>query len=196
MGRALQQQDGVRVVHMWNARPSRRLFSVMAAWPQIAIRERGRVRARGRRRRVRDDAEIAKLLKDKGAEVTESKGVVTALTIKDGSKLTDDDFRQLTRLTHFKMLDLSNCLNDDRLAQLTALVGLEYLQTNLAQITDDGLKPLAQLKSLKNLKFFHPGKSFSGCRARSPGGTAEPAKRSPSPARSPSTMTGWPQSPS
>ena len=36
-----------------------------------------------------DDAEIAKRLKAKGAEVTESKGVVTALSIRDGSKWTE-----------------------------------------------------------------------------------------------------------
>jgi len=109
-----------------------------------------------------NDAEIGKLLKAKGVEVTESKGNVTALTVQDGSKLTDDDFREFTRLTHLKLLSLSNCLNDERLVQLTALTGLEYLQTNLAQVTDDGIRPLAQLKNLKNLKFFHPGRSFSG----------------------------------
>jgi hypothetical protein len=109
-----------------------------------------------------DDAEIGKLLKAKGGQITESKGLVTAITIPDGSKLTDEEFRQLTRLAHLKTLSLSNGLNDDRLSQLTALSNLEYLQTNLAQITDDGVKPLAQLKDLKNLKFFHPGKAFSG----------------------------------
>ena len=109
-----------------------------------------------------DDAEIARLLKDKGAEVTMSDGAVTAVTVKDGSKLTDDDFRQITRLGRLKTLDLSNCLNDERLTQLTTLEALEYLQTNLAQVTDDGVKPLARLKNLKTLKFFHPGKSFSG----------------------------------
>ena len=39
-----------------------------------------------------DDAEIGKILKEKGVTVTESKGVVTALAIKDGSRLTDADF--------------------------------------------------------------------------------------------------------
>ena len=36
------------------------------------------------------------------------------------------------------------------------------MQTNLAQVTRRGIKPLARLKNLRNLKFFHPGKSFSG----------------------------------
>src|SRR5262249_14543403 len=109
-----------------------------------------------------DDGEIGKLLQEKGAQITESDGAVTALTVKDGSTLTDDDFRQIARLSRLKTLDLSNCLNDERLSQLAALEGLEYLQTNLAQVTDEGVKPLARIKNLKTLKFFHPGKSFSG----------------------------------
>ena len=109
-----------------------------------------------------DDAEIGKSLKAKGAEITEAKGVVTAITIQDGSKLTADDFQQIARLTNLKMLSLSGGLNDERLSQLTGLAKLESLQTNLAQVTDEGIKPLARLTNLKNLKFFHPGKSFSG----------------------------------
>lgn len=109
-----------------------------------------------------DDAAIAALLKAKGGEVTASKGVVTAVTFQDGSKLDDDDFRRLCQLSDLQMLSLSNGLNDARLAQLAGLAKLEYLQTNLAQLTDDGVKPLARLKSLRNLKFFHPGKEFSG----------------------------------
>jgi hypothetical protein len=108
------------------------------------------------------DAEIGKFLRSKGAGVTEANGVITGLTIADGAQLTDDDYRQLTRLSSLKMLSLSNGLNNERLAQLTALQELEYLQTNLAQITDDGIKPLTRLKKLRNLKFFHPGKAFSG----------------------------------
>lgn len=108
------------------------------------------------------DAEIGKLLRERGAQVTETKGAITSVTLADASKLTDDDFRQLTRLRQLKMLSLSGGLDDARLAQLTALADLEYLQTNLAQVSDDGIKPLAKLTSLKNLKFFHPGKAFSG----------------------------------
>jgi hypothetical protein len=109
-----------------------------------------------------DDAEIGKLLKEKGVVVTEKKGIITAVAVKDGKKLSDADFEQIGRLTHLKSLDLNQCLTDERLAKLTALGELEYLQTNVALVTDDGLKPLAHLKSLRNLKFFHPGPSFSG----------------------------------
>jgi hypothetical protein len=109
-----------------------------------------------------DDAEIGKLLKEKGVVVTEAKGVVTAVAVRDGGKLTDADFEQIGRLSHLKSLDLNNCLNDERLAKLAGLAELEYLQTNVAKVTDDGLRPLARLKNLKALKFFHPGPSFSG----------------------------------
>lgn len=109
-----------------------------------------------------DDAEIARFLKAKGAEIKQTRDAVTAVSIADGAKLTDEDFRQIARLSGLTMLTLSNCPNDKQLAILADLPKLEYLQTNLAEVTDEGIKPLAQLKSLKTLKFFHPGKSFSG----------------------------------
>jgi hypothetical protein len=123
-------------------------------WALLALAGPGAVSA--------DDAAIAKLLKAKGARVTEAKGVVTAVAISDGTQVMDADFQQLGKLVHLRTLDLNNCLNDQRLALLSGLVELEYLQTNLAQVTDDGLKPMTQLKGLRNVKFFHPGKAFSG----------------------------------
>jgi hypothetical protein len=109
-----------------------------------------------------DDAETGKLLKDAGAKVTESKGFLTSVDLADLSKLADADFARLAHLDHLKSLSLSGRFDDARLAQLAALPNLDTLQTNLAQITDDGLKPLAQMKTLRNLKFFHPGKAFTG----------------------------------
>jgi hypothetical protein len=109
-----------------------------------------------------DDTEVAGSLKEKGCKVTAAKGVVTAVSVADGKKLTDADFAALGRLAHLKSLDVNNGLTDDRLALLAGLAELESLQTNLAQVTDDGLKPLAKLRSLRTLKFYHPGPSFSG----------------------------------
>ncbi|MCE9533832.1 MAG: hypothetical protein K8T89_22300 [Planctomycetes bacterium] len=109
-----------------------------------------------------DEASIIKLLKEKGAEITETKGVATSLTLADGSKLTDAEFRQIGQLTHLKSLQLSKCLNDQTLGYLTGLAELETIQTNLMEVSDDGIKQFAQLKKLKNLKFFHPGKTFTG----------------------------------
>jgi hypothetical protein len=102
------------------------------------------------------------MLKEKGGEVVETKGVATSLTLADGSKLSDAEFRQIGELKHLKSLTLSKCLNDRTLAILTTLSELETLQTNLMEVSDDGVKQLAQLKKLRNLKFFHPGKSFTG----------------------------------
>ena len=109
-----------------------------------------------------DDAETGKLLKDAGAKVVESKGFLTSVDLADSSKLAAADFLRLTNLDHLKSLSLSGGLDDARIAQLATLPNLDTLQTNLAQITDDGVKPLARLKTLRNLKFFHPGKSFTG----------------------------------
>jgi len=109
-----------------------------------------------------DDAEIARLLKGKGVEVTETKGKITALTVPDGTRLTDDDFRQLGRLEHLRTLSVNKGLTNERLTLLSGLTALEYLQTNLMDVTDDGLKPLGRLTNLQNVKFFHPGKEFTG----------------------------------
>jgi hypothetical protein len=109
-----------------------------------------------------DDAEIAEALKDKGVKVTAAKGVVTTVAIADGKKLTDEDFGRIAKFAHLKSLDVGSGLTDERLALLAGLAELEYLQTNLAQVTDDGLKPLAKCRNLRYLKFFHPGPSFSG----------------------------------
>jgi len=109
-----------------------------------------------------DDAEIVKLLKEKGVAFKETNGVVTGASVPDGGMLTDADFGQLGKLSRLKTLDVNKGLNDERLALLAGLAELEYFQSNLAQPTDAGLKPLAGLKSLRNLKLFHPGPAFSG----------------------------------
>jgi uncharacterized Zn ribbon protein len=54
-----------------------------------------------------DEAEIVKSLKEKGAEITLSKGVAASLSVNDGSKLTDADIRQIGQLTHLKSLSVS-----------------------------------------------------------------------------------------
>src|SRR5262249_50205764 len=108
-----------------------------------------------------DDTDASKALTARGAKVALAKGGVTGVTIDDAAKFGDDDFKQIAGFRQLKSLSLSGGLDDKRLAQLATLPSLEYLQTNLAQVTDDGLRPLAGVKSLRNLKFFHPGKSFT-----------------------------------
>jgi hypothetical protein len=109
-----------------------------------------------------EDAEIGKRLKENGAKLTEAKGVVTGVDIPDCSKWAEADFRQLDQLKGLKSLSFSAGLTEQSLPFLTGLSELESLQTNLLQVTDDGIKPLAQMKKLTILKFFHPGKDFTG----------------------------------
>ena len=109
-----------------------------------------------------DEAEIAGLLKEKGATIRESKGLVTSLDASDCSKWTEEDFRRLGQLIHLKNLSLGQGVSDATLPLLSGLAELEVLQTNLATITDDGVKGLLPLKKLNNLKMFHPGKAFTG----------------------------------
>jgi len=108
------------------------------------------------------DADIAALLRGKGAKVTELKGVPASVDAADCSKWTEEDFRQLGRLTHLKSLSLGAGLSDATLALLAGLQELESFQTNLSTVSDEGVKGFAALKNLRALKFFHPGKSFTG----------------------------------
>jgi hypothetical protein len=109
-----------------------------------------------------DDAETARLLREKGATAVEKKGVVTAVEANDCSKWSEEDFRHLGQLSRLTTLTLGPGLDDRAMALLTGLSELEYLQTNLSTMTDEGLKSFLPLRKLKTLKFFHPGKSFSG----------------------------------
>ena len=109
-----------------------------------------------------DDAEVVRLLREKGVKVTETKGVATSVDVGDCSKWTEEEFKQLAQLSHLKMLSFGPGLGDSSLPLLSGLSELEYLSTNLSLISDEGMKGFAGFKSLKSLKFFHPCKAFSG----------------------------------
>jgi hypothetical protein len=108
------------------------------------------------------EAEILKSLKEKGATVIEKKGVVSEVSIKDCKSWTDADFRQLGQLTRLKSLSFGPGLTDRALASLSGLTELERFGSNGMQVSDEGIKPLGQLKKLRSLALFHPGKNFSG----------------------------------
>jgi len=112
--------------------------------------------------RSTDEAEIAAHLRDLGAKVTEAKGVVASVDAADCSKWTEDDFKQLGKLGHLKTLSMGAGLSDATLPLLAGLAELETLQTNLATVSDEGVPCFAALKNLRTLKFFHPGKAFTG----------------------------------
>jgi hypothetical protein len=108
------------------------------------------------------DAEAAALLRSKGAKVVEAKGAVTSVEADDCSKWTEDDFKALGGLAHLKNLSMGAGLTDATLSLLSGLAELETFQTNQAAVSDAGVQGFLPLKSLKTLKFFHPGKSFTG----------------------------------
>jgi hypothetical protein len=109
-----------------------------------------------------DDEAAAQALRDKGAKVVVAKGAVTSVDAADVSSWTEADFRRLTTLAGLKNLSVGKGLNDAMLAILAGIPELDTLQTNEAGITDDGVQALAQMTKLKVLKFFHPGKGFTG----------------------------------
>jgi hypothetical protein len=109
-----------------------------------------------------DDEAAAQALRDKGAKVVVAKGAVTSVDVADVSSWTEADFRRLTTLAGLKNLSVGKGLNDAMLAILAGIPELDTLQTNEAGITDDGVQALAQMTKLKVLKFFHPGKGFTG----------------------------------
>ena len=109
-----------------------------------------------------DEAELARQLKEKGATLSETKGVVTSFEALDCTKWADEDFRKIGGLSHLKMLSFGPGLGDASLALLTGLPELEYFSSNLSTLSDEGVKSLARFHALKNVKFFHPGKTFSG----------------------------------
>lgn len=109
-----------------------------------------------------DEASAAAALKSKGAEITETKGVITGVSFRDCSKFTAEDFSLLSQLSHLKQVSLGMGSNDETIKALGSLPGLENLGTNGLDATDEGIRMLTRFKKLKSLSFFHPGKNFSG----------------------------------
>jgi len=108
------------------------------------------------------DAEIIAALKSKGAVPAETKGVVTALSIADCSKLTAADYAQLSRLTTVKQLSFGKGFDDAALKAIGAATNVEQLATNGMDISDEAIKSLANWKALKSFAIFHPSKRLTG----------------------------------
>src|SRR5437016_3502316 len=105
-----------------------------------------------------DDGAIAKQLEALGGKITMSGGSVTQLSFTDCSKLGDAEFRAIGQLAHLMTLTLyGKChgLTDATVQHLAGLKELESLGTDGAQLTDDGMKHLAALTSLRSASFFH-----------------------------------------
>jgi len=115
-----------------------------------------------------DDASTPAALRALGGQVTEADGAVTKISFRDCSKLGDAEFKQIGQLKSLKSLTLyGSCkgLTDTTLAHLAGLTALEELGTDGIQVTDAGLKHLANLSNLRSASFFHiafPDKGFTG----------------------------------
>lgn len=114
-----------------------------------------------------DERAAAKPLVDLGAEVAFDKdGFVTSFRLRQGEKLSLDDFRTLGEFRHLTQLYLSGGrgMTDAHLAHLKSLDALERVTLDGVLLTDDGLRSLAGWKSLRKLVFYnitHRGK-FNG----------------------------------
>ena len=112
-----------------------------------------------------DDAAVAKQLEALGGKITSKDGVVSQVAFNDCSKLGEAEFKLMGQLTKLKSLTLYNkCngLNDATVVPLTELKELEFLGTDGAQFTDEGLKQLAKFKNLKSASFFHTSFGMKG----------------------------------
>ena len=108
------------------------------------------------------DAEILAALKSKGAAITETKGVATALAFTDCSKLTAADYAQIRQLASVKSLNFGRGFDDAALKAVGAATGIEMLSTNGMDVSDEGARAFAEWKELKSLAIFHPGKRLTG----------------------------------
>jgi len=91
-----------------------------------------------------NDAEIVATLKSKGAEAAETKGVVSALSFPDCSKLTAVDYALLSQLTAVKQLGFGKGFDDAGLKAIGAATAIETLSTNGMDISDEGIRVLAR----------------------------------------------------
>lgn len=106
-----------------------------------------------------DEAEAVRLLREKGAKIPDPP---TRLEAGDCTAWTEADFRLLGELSRLRSASFGPGVTDAALAAIAVLPELDTLQTNESRFTDGGLKALLGLKGLKTLKFFHPGKEFTG----------------------------------
>jgi hypothetical protein len=105
-----------------------------------------------------DDAATAATLAQIGGQVkSDAAGVVTEVRFRDSSALAAEHYRAIGGLAKLRALVLYNrcSLTDETLALLSPLEALEELQVDGAKITDDGMKAMASLKSLRKCTFFH-----------------------------------------
>lgn len=97
----------------------------------------------------------------KGAQVRRNQAkAVTEVWVWDKVILTPEDYSAIKAMPSLKTLflrQLTRQLDDEMLVVLGPLPSVEYLYTNMATISDDGLKSLATWTGLKHLALIHWG---------------------------------------
>lgn len=111
-----------------------------------------------------DDPSDLEKLKELGADVTETDGTVTGISVNDCSRFGDAEYRLIGRFHDQKKLSLGQCkgLTDKTLSNLTELTNLENFVTNGMQVTDKGLAQMSRLSNLRVIGFFHPSIGMRG----------------------------------
>jgi len=106
------------------------------------------------------DPASAAAAKINGAEIVETKNVLTGLNFKNSKELTEVDYRQIRQLEGLKSLSFGAGLDDAGFKILAGMPALENFTTN-GHVSDEGVRSLATFKALRTVTFFHPG-DFQG----------------------------------
>ncbi|WP_145093593.1 leucine-rich repeat domain-containing protein [Rosistilla carotiformis] len=104
------------------------------------------------------EAATARRLEALGATVGLKADSVVELSFRDSKRLGREQWREIGSLTHLKKLTAyggAKGLNDETVGFLVGLQELESLSLDGAQLSDAGLRKLAELKGLKRVSFFH-----------------------------------------
>jgi len=104
-----------------------------------------------------DGATAAQLAGIGGRTKSDASGAVTEVHFRDSSVLTPEHYNAIGALKKLRVLILYNrcSLSDETLALLSPLESLEEFQVDGAKITDQGMKAMVSLKSLRKCVFFH-----------------------------------------
>jgi hypothetical protein len=109
-----------------------------------------------------EDAGLAKELTEKGAKLTETKGVITGFDLPNPSTWNDDDFKKIGQLSQLQKLSFGIGLTNHQLSLLIHLPYVSTFTTNGSELDDDGVRQFAHFKNLTVLTFFHPSRKFTG----------------------------------
>jgi hypothetical protein len=94
--------------------------------------------------------------------VTMTGNVITGLSVKDPTKLTDADYKKIAQMQGLQKLDFGKGFPASGLKAIAGLPALESFSTNGSELTDADIPTFATFKNLQALQFFHPNKGLTG----------------------------------